>query len=55
MTSDAQRDLPTRAEAWVEKHCAAQGVPVKLSDAVALAKIGEILLEGREKGTSGEK
>lgn len=40
-------DLKARAIAWVERHCAEQGVPVKLSDPVALAQIAEILAQGR--------
>jgi hypothetical protein len=41
--------LSERAVAWVERACAEQGVPVKLSDPVALAEIAAILAEGREK------
>ena len=44
-----------RAEAWVKRHCAEQGVPVKLSYPVAQAEIAEILCSAREKRTSGEK
>lgn len=39
--------------AWVERHCAEQGVPVKVSDPLALAKIPDILTEGRDKRSSG--
>jgi hypothetical protein len=42
-------DLSERAVAWVEHHCAEQGVPVKLSDPLALAKIADILGEARDK------
>jgi hypothetical protein len=35
-----------------ERTCAEQGVPVKLSDPLALAEIAEILLWGREKRDS---
>jgi len=45
-------DLHARAVAWVEAHCAAQGVPVKLSDPLALAKIAELLAQGRKTGSS---
>ena len=45
-------DLKARAIAWVERTCADQGVPVKLSDPVALAKIAEILAQGRQTGVS---
>jgi hypothetical protein len=48
----SQRDLRERAVAWVERHCAEQGVPVKLSDPLALAEIAEILRSGREKRKS---
>jgi hypothetical protein len=44
--------LKARAIAWVETHCAAQGVPVKLSDPVALARIAELLAQGRKTGSS---
>ena len=42
-------DLSERAVAWVEKSCAEQGVPVKMTDPLALAKIAEILSEARAK------
>ncbi len=45
-------ELKARAIAWVERTCADQGVPVKLSDPVALAKIAEILAQGRQTGVS---
>jgi hypothetical protein len=51
-------DLAERARAWVEKSCAEQGVPVKLSDPLALAKIADILGEARdarEKSTRSGK
>jgi hypothetical protein len=41
--------------AWVERTCAEQGVPVKLSDPLALAEIAEILSSARDKQTSGGK
>jgi hypothetical protein len=50
--ADVERDLRERAVAWVERSCAEQGVPVKLSDPVALAKIADILSEGRDKRSS---
>jgi hypothetical protein len=43
-------DLKARAIAWVEATCADQGVPVKLSDPLALAKIAEILAQGHQTG-----
>jgi hypothetical protein len=42
-------DWTQRAIAWVERACEEQGVPVKLSDALALAKIADILGEARDK------
>jgi hypothetical protein len=48
VTADQQSALRERAIAWVEKSCAEQGVPVKLSDPLALAKIANILGEARE-------
>jgi len=45
-------DWSERVEAWVKRHCADQGVPVKLSDPLALAQIAEILRSGREKRES---
>ncbi len=41
-------DWSERAVAWVERACAEQGVPVKLSDPVALQRIADILGEARE-------
>lgn len=43
-------DLKARAMAWVEATCADQGVPVKLSDPVALDKVAEILAQRRQAG-----
>ena len=45
-------DLKARAIAWVERTCADQGVPVKLSDPVALDKVAEILAQRRQAGVS---
>jgi hypothetical protein len=44
--------LRERAVAWVEKSCAEQGVPVKMTDPLALAKIADILSEARDKRRS---
>jgi hypothetical protein len=43
-------DLKTRAQAWVEATCLDQGVPVKLSDPLALEKVAELLAHGRQTG-----
>ena len=43
-------DVKARAMAWVERHCADQNVPVKLTDPLALEKVAEILAQGRKRG-----
>jgi hypothetical protein len=48
--SGTSEDLKARAIAWVERHCADQNVPVKLSDPLALEKVAEILAQGRKRG-----
>jgi hypothetical protein len=45
-------ELAARARAWVERTCLDQGVPVKLSDPLALAKVAELLAQGRQTGVS---
>jgi hypothetical protein len=45
-------DLKARAIAWVERACVDQGVRVKLSDPFALAKVAELLAQGRKIGSS---
>ena len=42
-----QDDLRRRAIAWVERSCAEQGVPAKLSDPELLDRVAKILEEGR--------
>jgi hypothetical protein len=42
MTDSTSHDWSERVTAWVERTCAEQGVPVKLSDPLALAEIAEI-------------
>ena len=42
-------DLRARAIAWVERTCADQDVPVKLSDPRALDRVAELLSQGRER------
>jgi hypothetical protein len=44
--------LKARAVAWVERTCLDQGVPVKLSDPLALEKVAELLAQGRQAGVS---
>jgi hypothetical protein len=45
-------DLRARAVAWVERTCADQNVPVKLSDPLLLAKVAELLAQARQTGVS---
>jgi hypothetical protein len=45
-------DLRARAVAWVERTCAEQNVPVKLSDPLLLEKVAELLAQGRQTGSS---
>ena len=45
-------ELKARAVAWVERTCADQKVPVKLSDQVALDRVAELLAQGSQTGVS---
>jgi hypothetical protein len=45
-------ELTARARAWVERTCVDQGVPVKLSDPLALTKVAELLAQGRQTGVN---
>jgi hypothetical protein len=45
-------ELKARALAWVERSCMDQGVPVKLSDPLALEKVAELLAQGRQRGVN---
>jgi hypothetical protein len=49
MTDSTSLDWSERVTAWVERTCAEQGVPVKISDPLVLDKIAKILLPGRDK------
>ena len=51
----SQRDWEDRVKAWVERTCAEQGVPVKLSDPVALQRIADILGEARDAREAARK
>jgi hypothetical protein len=55
VTSVTEHDWTERAVAWVERTCAEQGVPVKLSDPVALRRIADILGEARDARESARK
>jgi hypothetical protein len=50
--SGIDAEVTARAVAWVEATCAGQGVPVKLSDPLALAKVAELLAQGCQTGVS---
>lgn len=50
---DEERDWRERAVAWVERSCVEQGVPVKLTDPLALAEIAEILCSARDARSGG--
>ena len=50
--SGTDADYQARVQAWVERTCADQGVPVKLSDPLALEKVAEILAQGRQTGVN---
>jgi hypothetical protein len=42
-------DLKARAEAWVERGCMDQGIPVEISDPQTIQAVAEILRQGRQK------
>ena len=44
-------DLKARAIAWVERTCADQNVPAKLSDPLALDRVAELLSQARQTGS----
>ena len=51
-----EEELRRRAQAWVERSTREQGVPLRLSDPVAVARVAAILASGRarrEKRTAG--
>jgi hypothetical protein len=48
-------DWSKRAVAWVERACAEQGVPVKLTDPLALQHIADILGEARDAREKGAR
>jgi hypothetical protein len=41
-------DLQARAQAWAERSCLDQGVPVRLSDPQAVAQVAELLAQTRQ-------
>jgi hypothetical protein len=49
-------DLAARAVAWVERHCAEQGVPLEIDDRQTLAQIAELLgLAGQSRKTGRKR
>ncbi len=42
-------DLKTRAQAWVERGCMDQGIPVEASDPQTIVAVAEVLRQGRQK------
>ena len=38
-----------RVRAWVERTCAEQGIPPKLSNPAKIARVAELLSQGRQK------
>ena len=57
MTEPASRsfdDWDARVKAWVERTCAEQGVPVKLSDPVALPRLAEDVGDALQRDRVGE-
>jgi hypothetical protein len=48
-------DFADRAKAWVERNCAEQGVPVKLSDPLTLRRIADILGAARDAREAAQK
>jgi hypothetical protein len=45
--------LRARARAWVERTCAAQGLPVKVEDASTLARVAGLLVSGSQTRQTG--
>ena len=41
-------DLQARAQAWAERSCLDQGVPVRLSDPQTVAQVAELLAQARQ-------
>jgi hypothetical protein len=53
--TERSRDWSERAKAWVERTCTERGVPVKLSDPVALQRIAGIVNEARDAREAARK
>jgi alpha-D-ribose 1-methylphosphonate 5-triphosphate diphosphatase PhnM len=46
MNGWTQEEFVASAIAWVERECAEQGIPVKLSDQETIEKVAELLAQG---------
>lgn len=46
MNGWSEEEFAASAIAWVERECAEQGIPVKLSDPETIAKVAELLAQG---------
>ena len=44
--SGTEEEFAASAIEWVERGCAEQGIPVKLSDPQTIAKVAELLAQG---------
>ncbi len=48
--SGTDEQFAAHARAWAEQTCIEQGVAVKVSDPLTIAKVGELLAQGRQTG-----
>jgi hypothetical protein len=53
MTPDEQRIWREQVAAWVDRTCAEQGVPVKVTDRRVVREVAAILRSAREERASG--
>ena len=49
-----REELAARARAWAERTCAEQGISLKVSDPQTIARVAELLAQGRQAGVSRE-
>ena len=52
--SGTEEEFRASAIAWVERECAEQGIPVKISDPETIEKVAELLSQGIQKARSRE-
>ena len=50
-----QRAFRARAVAWVERACAEQGIPIKVTDPLVLKQVADILGEARDAREAARK